>query len=97
MNKDKLHKAAEADLKISRGALLEIMENNRIINANIVPSLEEGDFTSLEEYNMLVKNILDAVKTLEQINSSSSDIFTKIEKMQIKGKGIDLDKLMETE
>ncbi len=93
--KEDLNKALSEDAKKIRGAMKEIIENNRIINKELVEQMINSDFGLLEEYNLLTKSILDAAKVLNDVNAQTPKTIKEIEKIQEKKKAIDLNDLVD--
>ncbi len=93
--KEDLNKALKEDAKKIRGAMREIIENNRIINKDLVEQMINSDFGLLEEYNLLTKSILDAAKVLNDVNAQTPKTIKEIEKIQEKKKAIDLNDLVD--
>lgn len=94
MNKDTLKENIETDVDKMRGAMLEIMSNNRTINNNLIEQMNDSDFSLLEEYGLLTKSILDAAKVLTDIHSQTPKILKDIDNVKEKKPSINLDELM---
>jgi len=85
------------DLDKCRGAALEIMSHNRSINEELVQQMIDGDFSLLEEYNILTKSILDSVKLLTDIHSQTPKIIKDIDNIEEKKEKINLQDLIKEE
>ncbi len=92
-----MNKALQEDTKKIRGAMREIIENNRIINKDLVEQMIDSDFGLLEEYNLLTRSILDAAKVLNDVNAQTPKTAKEIEKIQDKKKVINLSDLVDEE
>ncbi len=79
------------DSLIARGAMRELIENNRAINRDILLGFSNKDFELLEEYTLLSDGILKAAKLLTEINQSTPKIMKDVEKLQGQKKEINLD------
>ena len=78
MKKDFLKKHRE-DFDKTRGALQEIIDHNRTIDAMIVQDLEQYDFKKLEEHIEITKLILEGVKATNDLYKQSVDILKNAE------------------
>ena len=92
-----LKEQLQEDANKVRGACREILEHNRQINTKLVEDMTNGDMTQIEEYNMLVKGLLDASKLLTDLNAQTPKTIKEIEKIEESKKKIDLDSLMDSE
>ena len=97
MKKEKLSTEFEEDQQKIRGALREILSNNRSINHNLVESMVQGDMSQIEEYNLIVKGILDASKILTDLNSVAPKTVKDIDSIKNEKVKIDLDSLISEE
>ena len=71
MTKENLKEMLEDDMMTSRGALLEIVEHNRVINKNLVEEFQSADYSHLEEYTMLTEAILKSTKLLTEVHQAT--------------------------
>jgi hypothetical protein len=95
--KEELHEEfAEDSLKV-RGALREILSNNRSINTKLIDQMTQGDMSQIEEYTMIVKGILDASKLLTEMNSAAPKTVKEIDSIKNEKAKIDLDALMDSD
>jgi mevalonate kinase len=81
MKKNELLKNFEHDFTKSRGALAEIIENNRIITSQLMHDLSSGDFKRIEEFVMLNQMVLDGVKASNDLYKQAVDILKNVEKL----------------
>ena len=95
MKKDELNDNIESDVNKMRGALLEMISNNRSLNSDLVDQMNSSDFNLIEEYNLLSKSILEAVKALTDIHSQTPKILKGIQEVPENKPKIDLKKLMD--
>ncbi len=95
MKKEDLKESIEHDVNKMRGAMLEIISNNRSINKELSESLSDGDFSLLEEYNLITKSILDAAKVLTEVHSQTPKIIQEIDKIQQEHKKLDINDLLD--
>lgn len=95
MKKDALKENIEHDVNKIRGALLEIISNNRALNVDLVDQMGTSDYSLLEEYNLLTKSILDAAKILTDVNQTTPKIIKDISNVQDEKKSIDLNDLID--
>jgi len=93
--KQDLRKEVREDLDKVRGALLEIIENNRKINRNIMDELESSDYSLLEELGLLQKGILDSAKILSDIHSAQPKTIKEIDSIEQEKSKINLEDLIE--
>lgn len=70
-----------ADLKKSRGALIEVLDHNRVIDKNIVNDLIQGDYTRLEEHIEISKIIMDGVKGFNDLYKNTPQVLDSISKL----------------
>ena len=82
------------DLDKCRGAALEIMSANRALNEELVQQMIGGDFSLLEEYNILTKSILDSMKILTDIHAQTPKIIKDIDNLEEKKEKINLQDLI---
>ena len=90
MNIEDLNK----DIRVTRGAMHEILEHNRKINKDIRKSFEDSDFSLLEEYSTITKSILEAAKLLTEMNAQTPKTIKSLSEVQVEEK-IDLSVLMD--
>lgn len=95
MKKDELKDNISEDVNKLRGAMLELISNNRSLNTELVDQMAAGDFKLLEEYNLLSKSILDAAKVLTDIHAQTPKILNDINKVEDKKEAIDLNDLID--
>ena len=95
MTKDQLKDTLESDLAISRGAMLEIIEHNRVINIGLVEEFTSRDYSHLEEYSMLTEAILKSTKLLNEIHANTPKVIKDIDAVREKEEKINLDDLIE--
>jgi len=91
MTKTELLEELQEDMNKSRGAIREIISHNRMLNHDLVEQMKNSDYQFLEEYNLLTKNILDSVKTLNELNITVPKVMDQIDGIQDKKEGINLD------
>ena len=80
MNKTELKDEFFKDFKKVKTSLLDIIDNNRNISAEMVEALIDGDFSSLEEYNIITKGILEASKNITEIYAQVPKILGEVDK-----------------
>ena len=90
MNLDELNK----DIALTRGAMHEILEHNRLINRDILKTFVKQDFSLLEEYTATTKNILDAAKLLTEMNAQAPKTIKSLSEVQVEEK-VDIASLMD--
>jgi Zn-dependent M32 family carboxypeptidase len=96
MNKKELKEEFSKDFMKVKSALLEIISISRKTASDIADSLAQEDYSSLEEYQMLTKNIIDASKNFTDLYSQAPKIFGDIDKtMKEEKKKIDLNDLVD--
>ena len=71
----------EEDFNLTRGALKEVLEHNRVIDSHLVQDLLEGDMKRIEEHIMISQMILDSVKASNELYKQSVDILKNVEKL----------------
>jgi uncharacterized protein YjaZ len=81
MKKQELLRKFEEDFNRSRGAIQEIIDHNRSIDALLVNDLTQGDFKKLEEHIEISKLIVEGVKSSNELYKQTIDIVKNIEKM----------------
>ena len=89
--KDDLQK----DINIARGAMREIIANNRKLNKDILEEMGQDNFAMLEEYTILQKSILDAAKLLSDIHAAQPKTLKDISNLQDEKQKINLDELID--
>ena len=94
MKKEELKESIEHDVQKMRGAMLELISNNRELNKELVDQMHEADYSLLEEYGIISKGILDAAKILTDIHTQTPKILQEIEKVHQEKKKIDIQDLM---
>jgi hypothetical protein len=98
MDKGTLKQNFSEDFVKVKSALLDIIQNNRNINKNLVQALSTGDFSSIEEYNMMTKGILDASKNITELYQAAPKIVSSIDKdIKEKTPKMSLEDLMDDE
>ena len=96
MNKKELKEEFSKDFMKVKSALLEIISISRTTASDIAENLAQEDYSSIEEYQMLTKNIIDASKNFTDLYSQAPKIFGDIEKtMKEEKKKIDLNDLVD--
>lgn len=95
MKKQQLKDNINNDVQKMRGAMLEILESNRSLNTDLVDQMAQGDFSLLEEYNLLVKSILEATKALTEIHAQTPKIIKDINNVQEEKAKINLNDLID--
>ena len=96
MDKKELQNWFENDFKKSKGALNEIIDHNRHVDAIILEDLKLGNFKSLEEHMVISQLILDSVKATTELYKHASGIIENINKLEEKKTSkVDIDKLLE--
>lgn len=81
MTKEELLKNFTEDFKNVKGALSEVLEHNRQIDATLVQDLMEGDFAKLEEHTEISKLIMDGVKGFNELYKTIPSTLESIEKL----------------
>jgi hypothetical protein len=69
------------DFNKSRGSLQEIIEHNRIIDAQLVKDLEIGDFKRLEEHIEISKLMMDGVKSMNDLYANVPKVMENLDKL----------------
>jgi len=80
MNKKELKKHFSEDFIKVKSAILGIIQNSNIIATGIAEDLAQGDFSSIEEYNLLIKSINDATKNFNELYQNAPKIISSIDK-----------------
>ena len=80
MDKKELKKNFSTDFVKVKSALLDIIQNNKDINKGLVQNLSEGDYSTIEEYNMMTRGILDATKNITELYQAAPKIISSIDK-----------------
>jgi hypothetical protein len=80
MDKKDLKENFSKDFIKVKSALLDIIQNNRNINKNLVQNLSEGDYSAIEEYNMMTTGILNATKNITELYQAAPKIVSSIDK-----------------
>jgi len=93
--KNDLKDDLESDIDLVRGALKEILANNRKLNSDILEEMGADNFAMLEEYTILQKSILDSAKLLSDIHSARPKTLKDIDELQEEKKKINLDDLID--
>lgn len=93
MKKEELQESIEHDVNKMRGAMLELISNNRELNKDIIENMSAADYSLLEEYTLISKGILDAAKILTDLHTQTPKILQEIEKVQQQKEKIDLSEL----
>ena len=93
--KNDLKDELQEDINIARGAMKEIIENNRKLNRDILDDMGTDNFAMLEEYTILQKSILDAAKLLSDIHSVQPKTLKDISNLQDEKQKINLDELID--
>jgi len=81
MTKDELLKSFEDDFKKTQGALSEILEHNRAIDATLVEDLLLHDHNKLEEHIEISKIIMDGVKGFNELYKNAPAVLESIDKL----------------
>jgi hypothetical protein len=98
MNKKELKEEFSKDFKKVKGALLEVIQNSRIIASDISESLANEDYANIEEYNMLTTQIINASKNFTDLYTQAPKIIGSIDKeVKAEKKKIYLEVLMDDE
>ncbi len=95
--KQELKEEYKKDFKKVKSALLEIISNSRNISTDIAKNLAEEDYSLLEEYGVLTKNIIDASKQFNDLYINAPKIISEIEKIKESKKKINLEDLSNLE
>jgi len=96
MNKKQLKEEFSKDFIKVKSALLEIISTSRNISAEISENLANDDFSSIEEYNMLTNNIINASKNFTDLYTQAPKIIGAIDKeVKEEKKKINLEDLVE--
>ena len=82
MKKEELLKSLDEDFSKTRGAILEIIDHNRVIDRSIVEEMSEGDFSRLEEHIEISKLIMDGVKGFNELYKNISNTIEGINKIK---------------
>ena len=99
MKRNEFVKNFEADFKVSKGALSEVIEHNRIITSQLMQDLSSGDFKRIEEFVMINQMVLDGVKASNDLYKQALDILKNIDKLpeeEIKEKSSKLEEIMKS-
>jgi len=91
MTKKELKNQFSKDFIKVKSALLEIISNSRNISNDIAENLASEDYSSIEEYGMLTKNIIDATKEFNSLYTNAPKILTEIDKVKEEKKKINLE------
>jgi hypothetical protein len=98
MNKKELKEEFSKDFKKVKSALLEVIQTSRGISSDIAESLANEDYTAIEEYGILTKNIIDASKQFNDLYTQAPKILGSIDKeVREEKKKINLEDLMDDE
>ncbi len=98
MNKKDLKEQFSKDFIKVKSALLEVIGTSRSVANDIAENLANEDFSSIEEYGILTKNIIDASKQFNDLYTQAPKILGSIDKEVKEEKiKISLEELMETE
>jgi len=93
MNKEKLLKSISEDFQKTRGAISEVIDHNRKLDADLVEELSDGDYSRLEEHIEISKLIMDGVKSFNELYKnipSSIESIGKIKQDKKENKSKDL-------
>ena len=80
MNKKELKEEFSKDFMKVKGALLEVIQNSRGAASEIAESLANEDYTSIEEYGILTKNIIEASREFNNLYTQAPKILGSIDK-----------------
>jgi len=80
MNKKDLKEEFDKDFMKVKSALLEVIQTSRGIASNIAESLAAEDYSSIEEFQLLNKNIIDASKNFTELYTQAPKIIGSIDK-----------------
>jgi hypothetical protein len=95
MNKKELREHFSKDFIKVKTAILDVIQTSRNVSNKIATSLAQEDFSSIEEYTLLSKNIIDATKQFNELYANAPKILSSIEKeVKEEKKKINLDDLM---
>ena len=98
MNKNELKEEFSKDFMKVKGALLEVIQNSRGAASEIAESLANEDYSSIEEYGILTKNIIEASREFNNLYTQAPKILGSIEKEIKEQKSkINLEDLIEDE
>ena len=81
MTKSELLKSFEDDFKKTQGALSEILDHNRAIDATLVEDLLQHDHNKLEEHIEISKIIMDGVKGFNDLYKNAPAVLESIDKL----------------
>jgi hypothetical protein len=96
MNKKELKEEFSKDFVKVKSALLEVIDTSRNVASDIAESLSQEDYSNIEEYNMLIANILTASKNFTDLYTSAPKIIGDIDKnVKEEKKKLNLDELIE--
>ena len=95
MTKKQLREQFSTDFKKVNGALMEIIQTSREVSSKIAEVLVNNDYSSIEEYNMLTNNIINASKQFNDLYTQAPKIIGSIEKeIKDQKQKVSLDELM---
>jgi hypothetical protein len=98
MNKKELKEEFDKDFMKVKSALLEVIQNSRAIASDIAESLASEDYSSIEEYNMLTTQIINASKNFTDLYTQAPKIIGSIDKeIKEEKQKINLEDLMDDE
>jgi predicted HTH domain antitoxin len=80
MNKKELKEQFSKDFVKVKSALLEVISTSRRVSNDIAINLAQEDFSSIEEYGILTKNIIDASKQFNDLYTQAPKILGSIDK-----------------
>jgi chemotaxis regulatin CheY-phosphate phosphatase CheZ len=81
MKKEEFIAKSEEDFRKSRGALEEVIEHNRNIDAQLVNDLMQSDFKKLEEHIEISKLIMDGIKASNELYKQGIEILKNTDKI----------------
>ncbi len=80
MNKKDLKEQFSKDFIKVKSALLEVIGTSRSVANDIAENLANEDFSSIEEYQVLINNIINASKEFNSLYSNAPKILGDIDK-----------------
>jgi len=95
MNKKELKEQFNKDFLKVKTAILDVIQTSRNVSNDIAESLAQEDYSNIEEYTILTKNIIDATKQFNELYLNAPKIIGDINKnVQEEKKKVNLDDLM---
>ena len=80
MNKKEIKEEFSKDFMKVKGALLEVIQNSRGAASEIAENLANEDYSSIEEYGMLTKSIIEASREFNNLYTNAPKIIGSIDK-----------------